>query len=260
MKVSLIVTTYNWKEALDVVLQSILKQKVMPHEVIIADDGSREDTRELIDSYIKKFPIPLIHSWQEDDGFRLAMSRNRAIAKATGDYIIIIDGDILIAPDFIASHIAAAQPNFFVQGGRVLMGNDLSKKIMENFNIPNFFTKGLRNRHNTLSSAFLSRRFSKIWNSDKSTRGCNIAFWKKDIVAINGYNEAFEGWGREDSEMVIRMLNKKVQRFYLKFAGVGFHLYHKENARASLEQNDEILKMTVDNRLEWIESGLDKHL
>ena len=260
MKVSLIITTYNWKEALEVVFQSILKQKIMPYEVIVADDGSREDTCKLIESYQKKFPIPLIHSWQEDDGFRLAMSRNRAIAKASGDYIVIIDGDILIAQDFIASHIEAAQPNFFVQGGRVLMGDELSKKIMKNFHIPNFFTKGLRNRHNTLSYPLLSRKFSKVWNSDKSTRGCNIAFWKKDIIAINGYNEAFEGWGREDSEMVIRMLNKGVQRFYLKFAGVGFHLYHKENTRASLDKNDDILKETIDNQLEWIESGLDKHL
>jgi len=260
MKVSLIVTTYNWKEALEVVLQSILKQSTLPYEVIIADDGSREDTQHLITSYAEIFPVPLIHSWQEDRGFRLAMSRNRAIAKAQGDYIIIIDGDILIAPDFIASHVAAARPNFFVQGGRVLMGDALSQSIMKNFSIPNFFTKGLRNRHNTLSSPLLSRLFSKVWNSDKSTRGCNIAFWKKDIVAINGYNEAFEGWGREDSEMVIRMLNKGVQRFYLKFAGVGFHLYHKENTRASLQQNDEILSNTIDNKLQWIASGLDKHL
>ncbi|MCZ2723261.1 glycosyltransferase family 2 protein [Marinomonas sp. 15G1-11] len=260
MKVSLIVTTYNWKEALAVVLQSIIKQNTLPYEVIIADDGSREDTAALIKDYAKTFPVPLIHSWQEDDGFRLARSRNKAIAKATGDYIIIIDGDILMAKDFVASHIAAAKPNFFVQGGRVLMGYDLSEKILQEFKIPTFFTKGLRNRHNTLSCPFLSRMFSKVWNSDKSTRGCNIAFWKQDIVAINGYNEAFEGWGREDSEMVIRMLNKGIQRFYLKFSGVGFHLYHKENTRASLELNDEILNNTIENKLQWIESGLDKHL
>ena len=259
MQVSLIVTTYNWKEALAVVLRSIMAQTVMPCEVIIADDGSRDDTRILIEEYARNFPVPLIHSWQPDDGFRLAMSRNRAISKVKGDYIIIIDGDILIKPDFIESHRAAAKPGFFVQGGRVIMWEALSAKLKQNFEIPHFFTKGLRNRHNTLSSPVLSRIFSKVWNSDKSTRGCNIAFWKDDIDAVNGYNEAFEGWGREDSEMVIRMLNHGVQRFYLKFAGVGFHLYHKENTRASLSQNDAILQNTIDQKLTRCELGLDQY-
>lgn len=260
MKTSLIITTYNWKEALAAVLESVSRQSELPDEVVIADDGSREDTKELIANFAKDFPVPLIHSWQEDEGFQLSKSRNRAIAKACGDYIIMIDGDIVLSKDFIRSHKAAAKPQWFVQGGRVLANADISQRVMQDKLVPHLFLKGIRNRHNSISNGLLSKIFSYRRDNDKSTRGCNMAFWKSDLIEVNGFNQEFIGWGREDSEFVHRMLNAGKHRLYLKFAGIGYHLYHKEQSRASLKENDEILEATIKNKLRRCQRGLDEFL
>ncbi|UTV27896.1 glycosyltransferase family 2 protein [Photobacterium atrarenae] len=260
MKVALIITTYNWKEALKAVLDSVKRQSELPDEVIIADDGSREDTAELIQAYQQDFPCSLIHSWQPDNGFQLAMSRNRAIAKTQADYIIMIDGDIVMSPDFIRSHKRAARAGFFVQGGRVLASDLTSQQIMHQNLIPNIFTPGIKNRHNCISNAWLSRLCSYERNNDASTRGCNMAFWRSDLIKVNGFNEDFVGWGREDSEFVHRMLNSGKKRLYLKFAGVGYHLYHDESSRASLAKNDEILEKTIHHKLTRCDNGISHFL
>lgn len=260
MKTSLIITTYNWKEALEAVLLSVKTQSVLPDEVIVADDGSRSDTRELIERFQKTFPVPLIHSWQEDNGFQLSMSRNRAIAVASGDYLIMIDGDIVLSKQFIESHKKAAKPGWFVQGGRVQVGPEFSQKIMAEGRLPTVFSRGIRNRKNCISSSVLSRLISYERNNDHATRGCNMAFWRADVLEVNGFNQGFVGWGREDSEFVHRMLNCGKKRLYLKFAGVGFHLYHQENSRATLSQNDLILEATIANKLKRCEHGIDAFL
>jgi glycosyltransferase involved in cell wall biosynthesis len=260
MKTSLIVTTYNWKEALEAVLKSVLRQSELPDEVIIADDGSREDTKTLIEQFQTKFPVPLIHSWQEDNGFQLSMSRNRAIAVAQGEYIIMIDGDMVLSSSFIASHKKAAKVGWFVQGGRVLTNESASKAIMKHDAIPSIFSSGLKNRKNCISHPLISKLFSYQRNNDNATRGCNMAFWKNDVIAVNGFNQDFVGWGREDSEFVHRMLNADKNRLYLKFAGVGYHLFHNENSRASLGENDQILENTITKRLTRCENGIDQYL
>lgn len=260
MKISVIVTTYNWKEALAITLESIKEQTLLPDEVIVADDGSNEETKALIEAYQLNYPTRLVHSWQEDTGFRLAASRNKAIAKAQGDYLIIVDGDLYLPTSFVASHASAAKEKCFVQGGRVLLGPVISKKIMGDGYKPHFFSGDIRNRHNMLNSELLSKWFTKIKNNDKSTRGCNFALWKKDAIAVNGYNEDFEGWGREDSEMVIRLLNSGLDRIYLKFKAVGYHIYHKENSRGMLDKNDLIYKDAIEKRSQRCVNGLNKYL
>ncbi len=260
MKTSLIITTYNWKEALNAVLESVKRQTVLPDEVIIADDGSREDTAELIKKHKQVFPVPLIHSWQEDLGFRAALSRNKAIAKSTGDYLIIIDGDIVLPVNFIADHIKQSQEGRFIQGGRVLFNKQQSEQLLSDGKYPNIFTRHLKNRVNLIRSSILSRVFSKVSNSDKSTRSCNMSFWRKDVLRVNGFNNDFVGWGREDSEFVIRLLNSGVKRLYLKFLGVGYHLYHKENSRESLLENDLILENTVQKKLSRCDNGIDQFI
>ena len=126
MTCSLIITTYNWKEALELVLLSALNQSELPDEIIIADDGSNEDTKKLVDIFIQNSKIPIIYSWQEDDGFQAAKSRNKAISKAKGNYIIIIDGDIILHKDFVKEHKKNGKQNYFIQGGRVLL---MSKRV-----------------------------------------------------------------------------------------------------------------------------------
>lgn len=123
MKLSLIISTYNSPEALRVTLESVLRQAIYPREIIIADDGSDESTATVIKEFTSKSPVPLRHVWHENRGFRLAAIRNRAIAAATGDYIVQIDGDIILDPFFIADHIDSARNGHFVCGSRVQPAN-----------------------------------------------------------------------------------------------------------------------------------------
>lgn len=260
MKVSLIITTYNWVSALSAVLDSVKKQSILPGEVIIADDGSNDLTKKLIDDEIDNFPVPLIHSWQKDDGFRAAESRNNAVSKSNHDYLIMIDGDIILHEKFIESHIRNAKRGFFVQGGRAMMNEKLSNRVLSSGYVPNFFSPGLKNRKNTINSIILSRVFSKIQNSINKTRSCNFACWKSDYILINGFDNDFVGWGREDSEFVQRLLNSNLQRIYLKFSGICFHIYHNENSRVNLQKNDDILNNTITSRRTTCNNGYSKFL
>ncbi len=260
MKVSLIITTYNWKEALELSLQSAFQQQVLPHEVIVADDGSHPDTAALVRRIATQAPIPLLHSWQPDKGFRLARSRNQAIAKASGDYIILIDGDIMLDRHFIFDHIRAARPDFFVQGSRVLLDNRLSAEVLRKKQLMvSCCTRGVENIKNCIRCDFLSRILSFKSRRLQGVRTCNFAFWRKDAVAINGFNEKFVGWGREDSEFTARLINYGVMRRNIKFNALAYHLHHTMNDRQRLGKNDRLLAETIAQKSCWCEKGLNRH-
>ena len=261
MLVSLIITTYNRPDALLLVLRSIEGQITLPYEVIIADDGSTNDTKEVVTSFQEKSDIRVIHSWQEDSGFRAAKSRNKAIAKATGKYIILIDGDMILHPEFINDHINQAQPSYFVQGSRVLLTQDKTKQTLEQQKI-NFslLSNGLQNRKNAFHSNILSKLFSNKRNYLRGIRTCNMAFYKQDCININGFNNEFEGWGREDSEFIMRLLNSGINRKNVRFNAIQFHLWHNENIRSSLKKNDAILQEAINNHTQWCNNGIDSYL
>ena len=196
---SLIVSTYNRPEALRLSLESVARQTVFPDEVLVADDGSGAETRALIDKLQATLPSPLRHIWHEDKGFRLAEIRNRAIAEARGEYIVQMDGDIILEQHFIEDHLANAREGFFTSGSRVLMDETLSKKILAGEKISlGAGTPGIRNRANALRIPLLTRFFRSRYkkNHPEFVKGCNMAFWKKDLLAVNGYNEKITGWGR----------------------------------------------------------------
>jgi glycosyltransferase involved in cell wall biosynthesis len=261
--VSLIVTTYNRVDALSVVLHSILKQSVLPDEIIVADDGSTSSTKELIEKLNTISPIPLRHCWQEDEGFRLSTIRNKAISQAFLEYIIQIDGDIILHKHFIRDHIRIATRGKFIQGRRVLLSEDLTNRLLSGQKTQiNFWSNGIKNRLNAYCNKFLSPVFSALFSKQShwGIRTCNIAFWKSDAIAVNGFNEAFVGWGREDSEFVVRLFNSGIRRKDLRFGGVAYHLFHPENSRAMLEQNEKILQNTIDQQLKFCELGIDQYL
>ena len=261
MKVSLIITTYNWKEALELSLLSGLNQKKKPAEIIVADDGSRSDTGKMIAAIAAHSPIPVLHSWQEDKGFRLSASRNKAIGKTSGDYIVLIDGDIIMEEHFIADHIHFAQPGCFVQGTRVLLKEDLSEEVLARKKMPETLCKkGVENRKNCLRSAFLSRLVSFKNRGMNGVRTCNFAFWRKDALAVNGFNEDFIGWGREDSEFTARLLNYGLMRRNVKFNALAYHLYHSRNDRSHLPENDRLLEETIEKKRIWCERGVNAYL
>ena len=261
MRVSLIITTYNRPDALLLVLRSIEGQITLPYEVIIADDGSTNDTKEVVTSFQEKSDIRVIHSWQEDSGFRAAKSRNKAIAKATCKYIILIDGDMILHPEFINDHINNTQSGYFVQGSRVLLTQDKTKQTLDQQKI-NFslLSNGLQNRKNAFHSNILSKLFSNKRNYLRGIRTCNMAFYKQDCININGFNHEFEGWGREDSEFITRLLNSGINRKNVRFNAIQFHLWHNENIRSSLEKNDAILQEAINNHTQWCNNGIDSYL
>ena len=135
MKVSLLISTYNWPEALDVCLKSVMAQKLLPDEILIADDGSTDTTKKIVEKYQQISKVPVIHIWHEDNGFELAKIRNKAIAKATGDYIVQIDGDLILHPYFIKDHKDFAKKNSFVRASRIYIDEELSKEKLKSADI-----------------------------------------------------------------------------------------------------------------------------
>ena len=259
MKLSLIITTYNWPEALFLVLKSINNQTILPNEVIVADDGSQNETRKLIEMINESFDFEVNHFWQEDLGFRASRVRNNAIKRANGNYIVLIDGDTILHHDFVKDHIRNAEPGFFVQGGRVLLSKtetqNAIKKQLINFL---FFGADMMNRKNSIHSNLLSMIFSSKKNHHKGVKSCNMAFYKTDCEKINGFNNDFEGWGREDSEFVIRLMNSGIHRKNIRFNSIQYHMWHNENSKASLEKNNLILKNSIEKKLVCCENGISQ--
>jgi glycosyltransferase involved in cell wall biosynthesis len=203
----------------------------------------------------------LTHSWQQDKGFRAAKSRNKAIVKSNGDYIILIDGDMILHPQFIEDHISNAEPGYFVQGTRALLTQSTTQNVLAKMRTNfSFLSSGIQNRKNTIHSIFLSRLFSKKKNYLRGIKTCNMAFFKQDCINVNGFNNSFEGWGREDSEFVVRLLNNGINRKNLRFNAIQFHLWHNENTRTSLKQNDILLQDAIDNDLQWCDNGINRYL
>lgn len=260
MNVSLLISTYNWKEALKISLLSMFEQTVLPKEILIADDGSKEDTRELIDELRKISRIPIVHFWHEDKGYRLSKIRNIALASATGEYIVQIDGDILLNKYFIQDHIEMAQEGYLVCGSRVSLSaketsdllngridrGDLSSKMVFN------------NMRSKLLRQFLAERYAM--NSYNNIRGSNIAFWLKDLIAVNGYNETFNSWGPEDRELVSRLFNLGIKKKTLKMGGICFHLHHGKLSRSNLKRLTLLFNNSINNEAVWTDNGMDKHM
>ena len=261
LNVSLIISTYNWPGALNLCLQSVLHQSVLPNEIIIADDGSKEETRELINSFKMICKIPLIHVWHEDKGFRKTMIMNEAFTKVSYPYIVQIDGDIILHKDFIKDHIRFAQSKSFVSGSRVIIDEKLTKKLIQKkqwkFSI---FTNGLRNRLNGIRIPFLSKFQEHYRQNDIIyVRGCNMAFWKEDLLKVNGYDEEITGWGREDNELAARLINSGICKRVIKFSAIAFHLHHNLRSRDSVDQNDVILNKTLSKKRIRCKQGIDSH-
>jgi glycosyltransferase involved in cell wall biosynthesis len=265
MNCSLIICTYNWPEALSLVLESVVSQSIVPNEIIIADDGSGDTTKSLIDNFSKKTFIPVIHSWQEDDGCKIAHSRNRAIAKSNYEYIIMIDGDTVLHREFIKDHINIAKKGFYTQGSRVLLQPKFTKNVfkLKDFSKPSFFFNHAKNKFNMLHLPLLRILISKFKDKDiRRVRGCNFSIFKEEIIKVNGFNEEITSWGREDSEFVQRLFNSGIYKQHLKFSGIQYHLFHNErvpNSHKSAEENNFFLEDAAQKNLKWCSLGIDRY-
>lgn len=260
--ISLIVTTYNRPVFLELVLKSIMDQKILPCEVIIADDGSGAETKKLIDLYKANFPVPLIHSWIPDEGFRLAKSRNVAIAKSKGDYIIIIDGDIIVSRHFVQDHLQARRHGYFINGSRARLSRFATEQrciTLDSHFTP--FTIGLK-RPLTMLRLPIMRHILKGAKGTRKIRGCHMSFWKSDLIAVNGFEEEIKGWGCEDTELVVRLYNNGIQRLNITGMAPCVHLYHPGDSNSSVtrKKNGEIEDEALSTNKKRARIGIDQYL
>ena len=260
MNCSLIISTYNWPEALEIVLISAQRQTILPKEILIADDGSKNETSILIEKFKKKLSVPIIHVWHEDKGFRKSEILNKSYALAKEKYIVQIDGDIIMHKNFIKDHLKNAQEKVFLHGSRCFLNKTLTEKAI-NDKITSFFflKKGLKNKFNSLYIPIIAK-FIKPNKSIKRTRGCNFSCYKNDFILVNGYNEDMTGWGKEDTELSTRLINNNIYKKHLKGCAITYHLEHKKLSRDGFNKNIEILNNTISNNIKSCKNGVKKYL
>ncbi len=256
VKISLLISTYNWPEALDLVFTSVLFQSMPPSEIIIADDGSTEETVEVIKKWQKTLTIPIVHEWHEDKGFRKTIILNRAIKKCTGEYLIQIDGDIILHKHFIRDHINNAEPGYFIRGSRGRLTKEKSNKVLITKNVEIFpLTPHIKSRFNVMHLPMLSRFMYGNPIDSRTVKGCNFAFWKKDFLSVNGFNNKVIGWGHEDIEIAARLVNHGIKQRRLKFAAVCYHIHHDILPRTNEQENLKIYFSMLEKGIAWCENG-----
>lgn len=253
-KVSIILATYNWPEALRLSLLSLETQTENDFEVVIADDGSGPSTRELIEKH-KNSSFQILHEWQEDEGFRKSKILNQAIQNAKGEYLIFLDGDCIVQPDFVEQHLKLARPGVMVTGSRILLGRKLTAQFCEvgEWSFSKLTSKALIYRLtgqlNKYLPLFLKLPDSstRIYTSFKWSRikGCNMAAWRSDVNKIKGFDESLEGWGHEDADFVFRLQNNGIKRKSGAWATEVFHLWHKMADKATADKNAEIVRAKI---------------
>ncbi|MGZ8190530.1 MAG: glycosyltransferase family 2 protein [Methylococcaceae bacterium] len=245
--ISVIVTTYNSPEMFNLCLGSLFSQNDNAFEIIIADDGSTQANLELTKACCAKSPIPNQYVYHEDLGFRAGAIRNKAVALSKGDYLIFIDGDCILSPDFIAKHRQLAMPGHFVPGGRVLLSETFTQEViggqvlLHQKPLSYFVLLRLQKKINRLFPFFrfplgyLRLLQSKNWQKAIT---CNLAVFKNDFIKVNGFDELFEGWGHEDSDLVMRLIHAGIKRKEGRFiVPPVLHLWHPQNDRTKRDLN-----------------------
>jgi glycosyltransferase involved in cell wall biosynthesis len=261
MRISVAVITYNWPAALELVLRALARQTVLPLEVIVTDDGSRPETRALLERIAVDYPVRLVHLWQEDDGARMSRARNRAIAAAVGDYVILLDGDMVADRRLVADHHAFARKGCFAQGSRVLTDQASTERMLSTGTLDlGFFTRGIERRRHTVRFPLLAHAYGRPSTRRRGIKSCNMGFWREDLVSLNGFNEAMTGWGREDTELAARAFNAGLLRRDIRFSAQAVHLYHPSRKHVVGNPNDLVLEDTRRRHLIRCEVGLGGHL
>jgi len=256
--ISVIVTTYNREDALDAVLRALSRQSDRNFEIIIADDGSRPDTARVVERWASRLPIAIKHVRHEHDGFRGGEIRNRGIRASAGAYCIFLDGDCLPRVDFVAAHRALAEPGWFVTGNRILLSREFTQAVLgegiaaEAWSFAALLREHLRGGVNRLLPALRLplgplRKLPRGW---KGVQSCNLAVARSDLDMIDGFDGAYTGWGREDSDLVVRLLRAGVRRKDGRLATGVLHLWHPTADRSYLQENERRLnEVLADGRI-----------
>ena len=241
MDVSLIITTYNWPQALKLTLLSVLAQSRLPDEVVVADDGSGPQTAQAVEATLRPSHVKWAHVRHDDAGIRQARIKNLGARYANGSYFIFIDHDVVLHPEFIVDHIAAADKNVFLKGKRCFLSESFTSEVLRNgrFAAPSPFLRALENRKNAVRWAGLAKVMSWHKRFQKNLRGCNFSLHRGDFLKVDGYDETFDQlWGREDSDICYRLFHCGVNIKNLWFAALQYHLYHKAIKKSGEDRLD----------------------
>ena len=263
MRLTLAITTFERPDALAAVLASALSQSGAPDEIIVADDGSGPATCEVIEAASRAMPFPVRTVSQEHRGFRLTRLRNLAIASATTDYIVFVDGDMVLHPEFVADHRRCARRGFFTQGVRVRLDARATARLIQEPRFqPHALAAGLGALRRTYAvhCRALQPLLRRAANPLIAIKGCNQGFWRNDLIRANGFDEQIEGWGPEDKELCARLMHAGLRRQTLVFGGIAWHLAHSPAVRDRRDVNERILAETIANRRVRCAIGLDSHL
>lgn len=258
MKISLVISTYESPVALEKVLQGVARQSERPHEILIADDGSGLVTRNLIERWTPK--LGLRHIWHEDKGFRKTIILNHAVAATAGDYLVLLDGDCVPHREFMRDHAALAEKNYWVQGRRC---------FVEEKYVPQFAVETvpvalwlLRGRITGFAKAFrLPFPIVRRNREHRGIIGCNMGFWREDLVAVNGFDEEYTGWGiGEDSDLGARLYHLGRTRKFVYGRAVVYHLNHPQQPKAHVNASLERLAQTIASGKIRSDRGLAQYL
>jgi glycosyltransferase involved in cell wall biosynthesis len=265
--ISVIVSTYDRADALDAALRALTRQSDRRFEVVVADDGSGPATAAVVRRWAAAARVPVKHVWHEDRGFRLAAIRNRAILASAGAYLVFLDGDCIARGSFGAAHRRLAEPGWCVTGTRVLLSRALTARILaegletESWRLPRWLALRTRGEFNrvapllTLPLGGLRKLTAGRW---RGARGSNMAFWRADLDRVDGFDASFNGWGREDSDLLIRLIRAGVRRKDGRFAGGVLHLWHPDADRSGLAENDRQLDDVLHSPRLRARSGLSR--
>jgi glycosyltransferase involved in cell wall biosynthesis len=262
VRLALVITTYERPDALAAVLATVLAQREPADEIIVADDGSGTATHEVIEGFARRSPAPIIHARQTHEGFRLTRLRNLAVRHSTAEYLVFVDGDMLLHPSFVADHRNSARPGHFTQGVRVLLDEARTRAaLLEPLAAIRPWSPGLGSlrRLYAVHAPRLASAVRRLANGVIALKGCNQGFWRDDLVAVNGFDEEIVGWGPEDKELCARLRHTGIRRQTLLFGGIAYHLAHPPAARDRHEANQRILEQTLASRRRRCERGLDDH-
>lgn len=268
-KISIIVSTYNSEAWLEKVLWGFQFQTFKEFEVVIADDGSGPATRELIEEMQAKVSYPIIHVWQEDDGFQKSRILNKAVVACNASYIIMTDGDCIPREDFVEVHYINKEPGYFISGGYYMLPMNISRAITrEDIEKQNCFNihwlkemgipKTFKNKKLT-ATGFVSKILNTFTPTNASWNGHNSSGWKKDILNVNGFDERMQ-YGGQDRELGERLFNFGIKSKQLRYSAVCVHLDHKRGYKTpeSIEKNKAIRKETRSQKRVWTHYGISK--
>jgi hypothetical protein len=250
-KSSLIVTTYNWPEALRLTLLSIIEQSSSPSEIIIADDGSGPETAEVVRDVLGQSNLNWCHVSHEHKGVRQSRIKNLAVNHSKYPYLIFVDQDSVLHPDFVVDHLSMAQEGIFLQGKRSLLPESYTKKILADgrFRAPSPWSMGLGNRKNILRSPALGSLLGRSKKFHTALRGCNLSMFKSNFLKVDGFDEVYDqSWGREDSDFCYRLFHAGVQMKFLWFMALQYHLYHGSTSNWDRERLDNALQKNLEER------------